>query len=193
MNRGDLREAHVPVDDVNVLVTFYSRGGQTERLAVLMAEGAVQAGARIRLRRARDVAPEDVIARDPAWQAARDRMHQEFAAPRVADAEWADVLCLGTPAGPGTLSPELGVYLEELRREVAPGDKIATAFTSTYQDGADPERALASLHAVLSSWGVTVMPAQESSTPQASEFERARQQGRRVVAVARAAKAGKAG
>src|SRR3954452_845764 len=74
----------MPVDDVNVLVVFYSRGGETERLAVSIAEGAVRAGARIKLRRAPDIAPEERIAADAAWQEARDRMHQKYATPRPA-------------------------------------------------------------------------------------------------------------
>jgi hypothetical protein len=52
------------MDDVNVLVVFYSRAGLTERLAVLLAEGAIQAGAKIRLRRSRDLMPEELIAVD---------------------------------------------------------------------------------------------------------------------------------
>ena len=44
------------MDDVNLLVIFYSRSGLTERLAVLLAEGAIQEGAKIRLRRSREIA-----------------------------------------------------------------------------------------------------------------------------------------
>jgi NAD(P)H dehydrogenase (quinone) len=187
----------MPVDDVNVLVTFYSRGGETERLAVLMAEGAVQAGARIRLRRARDVASEETIAQDPAWLAARNRMHQEYAAPRVADADWADLLCFGTPAGlgmpSGMLSPELGVYLDQLRREMAPGSRIATAFSSTYEPRAGAEGALASLHQALLGWGLTLVPAQASFVASLSDFERARRQGRYAVELARTLKTGRPG
>ena len=52
------------MSDSNVLVIFYSKGGLTERLAVLLAEGAIQGGANIRLRRSRDIMSEDLIAAD---------------------------------------------------------------------------------------------------------------------------------
>ena len=71
------------MDDVNVLVTFYSRTGLTERLAVWIAEGAIQAGAKIRLRRARDLMPPEVISRFPEWAENGERMDKEYAAPRV--------------------------------------------------------------------------------------------------------------
>lgn len=177
----------VPVDDVNVLVIFYSRGGETERNGVMLAEGAVQAGAKIRLRRARDVAEEAVIAADPAWKAARDRMEDEFAAPRVVDAEWADVIAFGTPAGLGRLSPELAVYLEVLERAGTLAGKIGTAFTSSYTVRMGSEGAVSGLQAALLGAGMLVMPKPEG----ADDFERAHWHGRAVVELARALKLGR--
>ena len=178
----------MPVDDVNVLVTFYSRSGETERLAVLMAEGAVQAGARIRLRRARDLEDESLIAQDPAWLATRDRMHQEFAAPRPADAQWADVLCFGTPAAPAMLSPEISLVLDRFRRETTLTGKLAAAFTSSYAPRAGSATAVDALHSALLHAGLTVVPPQASFAPEFDDFELARRQGRHIVHIARALK-----
>jgi NAD(P)H dehydrogenase (quinone) len=102
------------MDDVNVLVLFYSRSGLTERLAVLVAEGAIQEGAKIRLRRSRDLMPEEVIAADEAWRSERDRVHREYAAPRLEDVAWADVVAFGSPAATGSVSVELGATLSQI-------------------------------------------------------------------------------
>src|SRR3954452_14685126 len=102
------------MDDVNVLVTFYSRTGATERLAVWIAEGAIQAGAKIRLRRARDLMPTEVISRFPEWADNRERMDKEYAVPRLADAQWADVVIIGTPDRDVVISTELKAYLDVL-------------------------------------------------------------------------------
>src|SRR4051794_22278337 len=122
------------MDDVNMLVVFYSKTGLTERLAVLLAEGAIQAGAKIRLRRSRDLLPEEFIAADEAWRSERDRMEKEFAAPRLEDVAWADVIAFGTPAAIGGVSVELGATLSQIgtlgRGSLA--RKAATAFTSSY-------------------------------------------------------------
>ena len=118
----------------NILVIFYSRTGLTERLAVLLAEGAIQGGANIRLRRSRDLMPEEIIAADPTWKAGRDRMHDEFAAPRTQDVAWADVIAFGTPAAPAATAPELAATLAAIALEI-PAEllsrKGATAFRST--------------------------------------------------------------
>src|SRR3954465_13585260 len=102
------------MDDVNLLVIFYSRSGLTERLAVLGAEGAIQEGAKIRLRRSRDLMPEEVIAADEAWRSERDRMRKEYSVYRLEDVAPADVVAFGTPAAPSSVGAELGATLSQL-------------------------------------------------------------------------------
>src|SRR5438270_8831379 len=123
------------MDDVNVLVTFYSRAGATERLAVWIAEGAIQAGAKIRLRRARDLMSPEVISRFPEWAENGGRMDKEYAAPRLTDAQWADAIIIGTPDRDVVISTELKAYLDML----AVSDperhferKIGSVFSSGY-------------------------------------------------------------
>jgi NAD(P)H dehydrogenase (quinone) len=49
--------------DVNVLVAFYSRNGSTEALAKAVAEGARAERAEVRLRRAREIVSEQIMAK----------------------------------------------------------------------------------------------------------------------------------
>src|SRR5947209_11926599 len=123
------------MDDVNVLVTFYSRTGSTERLAVWIDEGAMQAGTKIRLRRARDLMPAEVISRSPEWADNRERMDKEYAAPRLADAQWADAVIIGTPDREVFISTELKAYLDVLAvsdPEHRFERKIGSVFSSSY-------------------------------------------------------------
>jgi hypothetical protein len=84
-------------DPVNVLVVFYSRYGETERLALAAGLGAIQEEANIRLRRLADRATPDTIAGDAAWKGALDRMQRDYVVPRPADPVWADLIILATP------------------------------------------------------------------------------------------------
>lgn len=52
---------------VNVLIPFYSRGGSVEKMANAVAEGAKAAGAEVRLRRVRELAGPEVMAKVPGW------------------------------------------------------------------------------------------------------------------------------
>jgi hypothetical protein len=84
-------------DPVNVLVVFYSRYGETERLALAAGLGAIQEEANIRLRRLADSATPETIAGDAAWMDALERMRRDYVVPRPADPAWADLIILATP------------------------------------------------------------------------------------------------
>lgn len=177
-----------PARPVNVLVVFYSRGGLTERLAVLIAEGALQGGANIRLRRARDTASEDVVSDVPGWRENRDRMHSEFAAPREVDVEWADAIAFGTPAAHSAVSEELQLFLDQLKilqREGKLAGKLSTAFTSSYAANASGRASLADLQGKLLNLGFIVAPDPMSNhAAKEDDFELARLQGHRLAKLA---------
>ena len=78
------------VSPVNVLVIFYSCCGNTEKLALAAAVGAVQARANIRMRRLTD-AGEDI----DACRETLARMRREYVPPAAADALWADAVIIG--------------------------------------------------------------------------------------------------
>ena len=82
--------------EVNVVVVFYSRYGNTEQLALAAGVGAVQAHANIRLRRLKDLADPGTIARDPRWTENLERMNRDYIAPREIDVDWADVLLVAS-------------------------------------------------------------------------------------------------
>ena len=116
---------------VNALVVFYSRHGETERLALAAGVGAVQARANIRLRRLKDIADAATISSDPIWTENLERMLPDYIAPREIDADWADVILTAScPASPA----EMEAYLKSLKPSVAtvqirddPPDRIASA------------------------------------------------------------------
>jgi len=104
-----------------VVVTFYSRGGTTERLATVAAVGAVQMRAGIRMRRVPDPAPAAALAQFPEHREQLRRMHKEYVAPREADLVAADVLVVASPADVPPTSPEWQAYVDLLTRLHAEG------------------------------------------------------------------------
>jgi len=98
-------------DPVNVLVVFYSRYGETERLALAAGLGAIQERANIRLRRLADRADAAAIAAVAAWTAALARMQRDYVTPRPADPVWADLIILATP---GRSDGEVEAYAASL-------------------------------------------------------------------------------
>lgn len=157
------------MQDVNVVVVFYSRTGSTERLAQVAAVGAVQGRANIRLRWLMDAADDAAIAGAPAWKETRERMKMEYVAPRDADAAWADAILVGMPAEMTSLPPEYVRYFDSLKA----AGKIGASFS-----GCD------ALDTAMRAAGLTVATAACDPDPLTS----ARLLGRRVAEAARSRK-----
>ena len=143
------------MQDINTVVTFSSRTGETERLALAAALGAVQARSLIRLRWLREDVDDAMIGSVPEWRENRARMAKEYIAPREIDFLWADVLVLGLPARDGVSSPELKTYLDALMPLQAGGKlhgKVGTAFS------AGGDGALVSLCSVFEGLDLILVP-----------------------------------
>jgi multimeric flavodoxin WrbA len=171
------------MQDINTLVTFSSRTGATEKLALAAALGAVQARALIRLRWLREDADDRTIDSVPEWRENRARMAKEYIGPREIDFLWADVLLIAMPARAGVSSPEWKTYLDGLMVLQPAGKlhgKVGTAFT----EGSDA--ALVSLCPALDGLDLILVP--PDLTGGASAVESARLHGRKVTEAARGRK-----
>ena len=165
------------MQDINTLVTFSSRTGATEKLALAAALGAVQARSLIRLRWLREEVDDRTIDRVPEWRENRDRMAREYIAPREIDFLWADVLLLGMPARDGESSPEWKTYLDGLNVLQSAGKlhgKVGAAFTT------GNDSVLVSLCSVLEGLDLILVPP--------GVTESALLHGRKVTEAARALK-----
>jgi hypothetical protein len=129
-------------DPIKVLVVFYSRYGETERLALAAGLGAIQEEALIRLRRLDDRADAATVAADAAWSACLDRLQRDYVTPRPADPVWADVIILATPLrsdgeveGYAASLPECGPMTGKLAGPLAAGND-AGALRGVYASAA---------------------------------------------------------
>jgi len=166
---------------INVLVVFYSRYGETERLALAAGLGAIQAEGSIRLRRVADLASRERIEADVEWGRCLARMNRDYVAPRPVDPPWADVIILAAPpdnavevdAFVQTL-PSLGPMHAKLAAPLAAGDEapcLATLFVSASRAGL-----------------ISVPLPAGSAGPDADRLTRARLHAQRLVHLARALK-----
>ena len=113
-----------------VLITFYSRCGSTEKLALAAAVGAVQARAQIRFRRLPDIGEPNLMADSPECRQVHERLRKEYVAPSEADVLRADAIIFVAPPDFRSVSPEWTEHLdliEELRSAGKLHGKIAAA------------------------------------------------------------------
>ncbi len=143
-----------------VAVIYYSATGNVHRLARAVEEGAREAGAEVRLRKAGELAPEEAIRSNPAWhEHCSETRDVPEASP--ADMEWADACVFGTPTRFGNVSSQLKQFIDTLGGlwfEGKLADKVAGAFTSASTLHGGQETTITSLFNVFAHWGAIIVP-----------------------------------
>lgn len=193
-----------------VLIVFYSRNSSTEMLAKAVAEGALETGAEVRMRRVREVVGPDVMRQAPGWLENATEMNAKYEAPTEADAEWADAIVFGTPTRFGSISAELKAYIDGLGGLWFAGKlngKVGSVFGSTSSRHGGNEATLLATYAPMAHLGLIIVPLgyadaamfkagtpygathvsqRDAVKPDDDHLAVARFQGRRVTTIARA-------
>src|SRR5262245_36322135 len=120
-------------EPVKAAVIYYSSTGNVYQLAKAAIEGAEKAGADVRLRKARELAPESAINSNEAW-AANVRNTAEVVEATPDDLAWADAVIIGTPTRFGNIPSQLQQLIDTLGPLWQQGklaNKVYTAFVST--------------------------------------------------------------
>lgn len=143
-----------------VAVIYYSSTGTNHRLAEAVVEGAKEAGAEVRLRRVKEIAPPEAVNSQPDWRAHLEATrHIPEAIPD--DLEWADAYVFGTPTRYGNVSAQLKQFLDATGPLWVAGklaNKVAAGFTSAQNPHGGQEATLLSLYITLQHWGCILAP-----------------------------------
>ncbi|MFJ9680238.1 NAD(P)H:quinone oxidoreductase [Streptomyces sp. NPDC101194] len=140
---------------VNVAVIYYSATGTVAAMAKAIAQDAEKAGAEVRLRRARELAPQAAIDSNPAW-AANVRATADVAEVSHDDVIWADAVIFGTPTRFGNVSSQLKQFIDTLGGLWQAGrlaDKVYSGFTSTSTPHGGQESTLLALYNTVHHFG----------------------------------------
>ncbi|MDG4796838.1 NAD(P)H:quinone oxidoreductase [Micromonospora sp. WMMD1082] len=144
---------------VKVAVIYYSATGITYQMAQAACEAAGDAGAEVRLRKVRELAPDEAIRSNSGWQAHRlETQNVDEAEPD--DLAWADVVIFGSPTRFGLVTAQLKQFIDTtgpLWENGVLADKVYSAFTSTATEHGGQESTLLSLFHVFYHWGGIVV------------------------------------
>lgn len=143
-----------------IAVIYYSTYGHTYEIAREIEAGAKAAGAEVRLRRVRELAPDEVVATQKGW---KDHLvaTQHVAEATLDDLEWADGYALGTPTRFGLPSAQLKQFIDTagpLWQRGALANKAATSFTGAMNANGGQESTILALNNVFYHWGAIIVP-----------------------------------
>ncbi|MEV4759521.1 NAD(P)H:quinone oxidoreductase [Micromonospora sp. NPDC049559] len=142
-----------------VAVIYYSATGTTYKMAQAAASAAEAAGAAVRLRKVRELAPIEAIRSNEGW-AAHHLETQDVPEAELDDLEWADVVIFGTPTRYGVMAAQLKQFIDASGPLWARGglvNKVFAAFCSTATAHGGQEATLLSLFNVFYHWGGLVV------------------------------------
>jgi NAD(P)H dehydrogenase (quinone) len=145
---------------VNVAVIYYSATGSVFQLAKAAATEAEKAGAEVRLRKVRELAPEEAIATNEGWS---DHVAttQHIGEAALDDLEWADVILLGSPTRFGLPAAQLKQFIDTTGPLWGQGrlvDKIGSSFTSTATAHGGQESTILAMNNTFYHWGCIIVP-----------------------------------
>ncbi|MFC7549971.1 NAD(P)H:quinone oxidoreductase [Plantactinospora sp. GCM10030261] len=146
-------------DRTKVAVIYYSATGITYQMAVEAAQAAEKAGAEVRLRKVRELAPEEAIRSNSGWAAHRLET-QDVMEVELDDLTWADAVIFGTPTRYGVMAAQLKQFIDTSGPLWSKGllaDKVYAAFCSTATAHGGQESTLLSLFHVVYHWGGVVV------------------------------------
>ncbi|MEV0052833.1 NAD(P)H:quinone oxidoreductase [Saccharopolyspora shandongensis] len=198
---------------VKVSVIYYSATGTGTEIANTLAAEAEAAGAEVRVRRAPELAPDAAIDSNPAWRA---NVEATKSVPEATadDVVWADAVLFGSPTRFGNIASQLKQFIDTLGGQWAQGqlvDKVYSGFTSSSTAHGGQESTLLALYNTFHHFGgIVVAPgytdgakfadgnpygtshvdAQGANKVDDVTRAAAAVQAKRVVAVAKALKAG---
>jgi len=147
------------IPKTRVAVIYYSATGTTYQQALAVEQGARTAGAETRLRRVRELAPEEAIAANEGWATHRLQT-QHVPEATTADLDWADAVIFGTPTRYGNVAAQLKQFLDATGGLWAEGklvDKVVSSFTSAGTAHGGHEATILALNNTFYHWGALIV------------------------------------
>lgn len=142
-----------------IAVVFYSTYGTNYNMARIAADAAKAAGADVRLLRARETAPKEVVEGQDAWKAQLEKM-SDIPEVTLDDMEWADGYFISAPTRYGVPASQMRAFIDTLGGLWFAGklaNKTFTATTSAQNAHGGQESTILGLYTTAMHWGAVIV------------------------------------
>jgi NAD(P)H dehydrogenase (quinone) len=148
------------MSQAKLTIIYYSSTSRNYQMAVAAKEAAEAAGAEVRLRKVRELAPDAAIDSNPAWRAHVDAT-KDIPEATLDDLEWADAYIFGTPTRFGNVTSQMKQFIDTTGPLWAQGklsNKVVAGFTSAMNAHGGQESTLLALYNTFYHWGCFIVP-----------------------------------
>lgn len=147
------------MSNIKLAIVYYSSTGTNYKLAQMAETAAKAAGAEVKVLKVQELAPESVIASNPAWKAHVDAT-QNVPVVTNGDIEWADAILFSTPTRFGNVASQMKQFLDTTGGIWFQGktvNKVVSAMTSAQNPHGGQEATVLSLYTSMYHWGAIVV------------------------------------
>ena len=144
---------------VRLAIVYYSTYGTNHQMAECAAEAARAAGAEVRLRKARETAPQGVVNGQDAWRAQAERT-ADIPEATPDDLEWANAMLFSAPTRYGGAASQMRAFIDTLGPLWQRGglaNKPVSAMTSAQNPHGGQETTLITLYTTFMHWGSIIV------------------------------------
>ena len=148
------------MEKVKLAVIYYSSTGINYKLAKMAEEGALEAGAEVRVLKVQELAPDAAIDSNPAWRANVEAT-KDVPIATSADLDWADAIIFSMPTRFGNLPSQMKQFLDMQGGMWAQGkltNKVVSAMASAGNANGGQEATVKSLYTSMMHWGAIIVP-----------------------------------
>ncbi|WP_093212200.1 NAD(P)H:quinone oxidoreductase [Sediminibacillus albus] len=144
---------------VKLGIFYYSSTGTNYQLAQWAEAAAKDAGAEVRVRKIKELAPEEAIAQNPAWKAHYEATKDVPEATND-DLDWADGFIFSVPTRFGNVPAQAKQFIDSAGGLWAEGklvNKVVSAMTSAQNAHGGQEATTLNLYTTMFHWGAIIV------------------------------------
>ncbi len=147
------------MSNVKIAVIYYSATGTNYQMALEAEKALKEVGAEVRVRRVKELAPEQAIASNPDWKAHVEES-QHVPEATLDDLDWADGFIFSVPTRFGNMASQMKQFLDLAGPLWGQGklvNKTVTAMSSAQNPHGGQEATILSLYTTMYHWGAIVV------------------------------------
>lgn len=147
-------------EPVKLAIIYYSTYGTNYQMAQTAAEAAREAGAEVRVLKARETAPPEVVAQQGPW-AEHAEFTKDVPTATLGDLEWADAYLFSSPTRYGGATSQMRAFIDTTGPLWGQGklaNKAASVMASAQNPHGGQETTIQSLYITLMHWGCILVP-----------------------------------
>lgn len=147
------------MEKTKLAIIYYSMTGTNYQLASWAKAAAEEVGAQVRMVKAPELASQEAIDSNPAWQAQVER-EKDIKNATTDDLLWADALIFSAPTRFGNVSSQIKHFMDSQGGAWAQGklaNKVVSAMSSAQNPHGGQEQTIQSIYTTMMHWGAIIV------------------------------------